>query len=80
MSNRPMEGVRVLEVAQFTFTPAAGAVLAGQAAHALEDRGGQVVEDGVDHGRGVASRPAHRPRKRARPKPRPWRSLWSARF
>ncbi|MFZ1490363.1 MAG: CoA transferase [Ilumatobacteraceae bacterium] len=28
MSNGPMEGVRVLEVAQFTFTPAAGAVLA----------------------------------------------------
>ncbi|MCL2585911.1 MAG: CoA transferase [Streptosporangiales bacterium] len=26
--NRPMEGVRVLEVAQFTFVPAAGAVLA----------------------------------------------------
>ncbi|MFI5040581.1 MAG: CaiB/BaiF CoA transferase family protein [Acidimicrobiales bacterium] len=28
MTNRPMAGVRVLEVAQFTFTPAAGAVLA----------------------------------------------------
>jgi len=28
MSNRPMEGVRVLEVAQYTFTPAAGAVMA----------------------------------------------------
>ncbi|MDT5310578.1 MAG: hypothetical protein QOE48_6299, partial [Mycobacterium sp.] len=25
---RPMEGVRILEVAQFTFVPAAGAVLA----------------------------------------------------
>ncbi|MFC3214383.1 hypothetical protein [Novosphingobium panipatense] len=28
MSTKVMEGVRVLEVAQFTFTPAAGAVLA----------------------------------------------------
>lgn len=28
MTGRPMRGVRVLEVAQFTFTPAAGAVLA----------------------------------------------------
>ena len=26
--HRPMEGVRILEVAQFTFVPAAGAVLA----------------------------------------------------
>jgi crotonobetainyl-CoA:carnitine CoA-transferase CaiB-like acyl-CoA transferase len=28
MATRPMEGVRILEVAQFTFTPSAGAVLA----------------------------------------------------
>ena len=28
MASRPMEGVRILEVAQFTFTPSAGAVLA----------------------------------------------------
>ncbi len=26
--HRPMEGIRILEVAQFTFVPAAGAVLA----------------------------------------------------
>jgi crotonobetainyl-CoA:carnitine CoA-transferase CaiB-like acyl-CoA transferase len=36
MSNRPMEGVRVLEVAQFTFTPAAGAVLADWGADVIK--------------------------------------------
>jgi len=36
MSNRPMQGVRVLEVAQFTFTPAAGAVLADWGADVIK--------------------------------------------
>lgn len=36
MSNRPMEGVRVLEVAQYTFTPAAGAVLADWGAEVIK--------------------------------------------
>jgi crotonobetainyl-CoA:carnitine CoA-transferase CaiB-like acyl-CoA transferase len=36
MSNRPMEGVRVLEVAQFTFTPAAGAVMADWGADVIK--------------------------------------------
>ena len=44
MPDRPMEGVRILEVAQFTFTPAAGAVLA--------DWGADVIK--VEH----ADRPA----------------------
>lgn len=34
--NRPMEGVRVLEVAQFTFVPAAGAVLADWGAEVIK--------------------------------------------
>jgi crotonobetainyl-CoA:carnitine CoA-transferase CaiB-like acyl-CoA transferase len=34
--NRPMEGVRVLEVAQFTFVPAAGAVLADWGADVIK--------------------------------------------
>ena len=33
---RPMEGVRVLEVAQFTFVPAAGAVLADWGADVIK--------------------------------------------
>ena len=36
MPHRPMEGVRVLEVAQFTFTPAAGAVLADWGAEVIK--------------------------------------------
>jgi crotonobetainyl-CoA:carnitine CoA-transferase CaiB-like acyl-CoA transferase len=36
MTNRPMRGVRVLEVAQFTFTPAAGAVLADWGADVIK--------------------------------------------
>src|SRR5215203_4751874 len=36
MTNRPMEGVRVLEVAQYTFTPAAGAVLADWGADVIK--------------------------------------------
>ncbi len=36
MSNRPMEGVRVVEVAQYTFTPAAGAVLADWGADVIK--------------------------------------------
>lgn len=36
MVKRPMEGVRVLEVAQFTFVPAAGAVLADWGAEVLK--------------------------------------------
>jgi len=36
MNNRPMEGVRVLEVAQFTFVPAAGAVLADWGADVIK--------------------------------------------
>ena len=36
MPQRPMEGVRVLEVAQFTFTPAAGAVLADWGAEVIK--------------------------------------------
>ena len=36
MPNQPMEGVRVLEVAQFTFTPAAGAVLADWGADVIK--------------------------------------------
>ena len=36
MSNRPMEGVRVLEVAQYTFTPAAGAVMADWGADVIK--------------------------------------------
>lgn len=47
MSTRPMQGVRVLEVAEFTFTPSAGAVLA--------DWGADVVK--VEHAvRGDAQR------------------------
>jgi crotonobetainyl-CoA:carnitine CoA-transferase CaiB-like acyl-CoA transferase len=41
MVTRPMEGVRVLEVAQFTYVPSAGAVLA--------DWGAQVIK--VEHAR-----------------------------
>ncbi|MDT5216115.1 MAG: hypothetical protein QOK18_4354, partial [Mycobacterium sp.] len=33
---RPMDGVRVLEVAQFTFVPAAGAVLADWGADVIK--------------------------------------------
>ena len=36
MTWRPMEGVRVLEVAQFTFTPSAGAVLADWGAEVIK--------------------------------------------
>jgi crotonobetainyl-CoA:carnitine CoA-transferase CaiB-like acyl-CoA transferase len=36
MTARPMEGVRVLEVAQFTFTPSAGAVLADWGADVIK--------------------------------------------
>ena len=36
MSNRPMDGIRVLEVAQFTFTPAAGAVMADWGAEVIK--------------------------------------------
>src|SRR3954454_8191152 len=36
MVHRPMEGVRLLEVAQFTFTPAAGAVLADWGAEVIK--------------------------------------------
>ncbi len=36
MTNRIMEGIRVLEVAQFTFTPAAGAVLADWGADVIK--------------------------------------------
>ena len=36
MPHRPMEGVRVLEVAQFTFTPSAGAVLADWGAEVIK--------------------------------------------
>ena len=35
MTTQPMRGVRVLEVAQFTFTPAAGAVLADWGAEVI---------------------------------------------
>src|SRR5438309_1645904 len=43
MPLRPMEGVRVLEVAQFTFVPAAGAILA--------DWGADVVKiEHAEHG------------------------------
>jgi crotonobetainyl-CoA:carnitine CoA-transferase CaiB-like acyl-CoA transferase len=34
--HQPMKGVRVLEVAQFTFTPAAGAVLADWGADVIK--------------------------------------------
>src|ERR1700722_10431299 len=36
MTHRPMDGVRVLEVAQFTFVPAAGAVLADWGADVIK--------------------------------------------
>ncbi|MGH9135562.1 MAG: CaiB/BaiF CoA transferase family protein [Acidimicrobiales bacterium] len=36
MTNRPMDGVRVLEVAQFTFAPAAGAALADWGADVIK--------------------------------------------
>lgn len=36
MTNRPMQGIKVLEVAQFTFTPAAGAVLADWGADVIK--------------------------------------------
>jgi crotonobetainyl-CoA:carnitine CoA-transferase CaiB-like acyl-CoA transferase len=36
MTHRPMEGVRILEVAQFTFTPAAAAVLADWGADVIK--------------------------------------------
>ena len=36
MPHQPMKGVRVLEVAQFTFTPAAGAVLADWGADVIK--------------------------------------------
>ena len=36
MTTRPMEGVRILEVAQFTFTPSAGAVLADWGADVIK--------------------------------------------
>ena len=36
MGNRPMQGINVLEVAQFTFTPAAGAVLADWGADVIK--------------------------------------------
>src|SRR6476619_4548787 len=36
MPPKPMEGIRVLEVAQFTFTPSAGAVLADWGADVIK--------------------------------------------
>ncbi len=36
MTPKPMSGVRVIEVAQFTFTPAAGAVLADWGADVIK--------------------------------------------
>ena len=36
MPPKPMEGIRVLEVAQFTFVPAAGAVLADWGADVIK--------------------------------------------
>jgi crotonobetainyl-CoA:carnitine CoA-transferase CaiB-like acyl-CoA transferase len=50
VSDRPMAGVRVLEVAQFTFTPAAGAILA--------DWGADVIK--VEHAQTGDSQRGHR--------------------
>src|SRR5262249_55240488 len=49
MTGRPMQGVRVVEVAQYTFVPAAGAVLADWGADVIK------VEHAVtgDHQRGL---------------------------
>ena len=51
MPSKPMEGIRVLEVAQFTFVPAAGAVLADWGADVIK------IEHAVrgDAMRGLAS-------------------------
>ncbi len=58
MTHQPMKGVKMVEVAQFTFTPAAGAVLA--------DWGADVIK--VEHAfTGDAQRGLHaRPRRRGR--------------
>ena len=59
MTVQPMAGVRVLEVAQFTFTPAAGAVLADWGADVIKvehavtgdaQRGLQIGTGGVSEG------------------------------
>ena len=61
MTHQPMKGVKMVEVAQFTFTPAAGAVLADWGADVIK------VEHAVtgDAQRGLTAR--HRAaRRRAR--------------
>ena len=57
---RPMEGVRVLEVAQFTFVPAAGAVLADWGADVIKV---EHAETG-DAQRGLSAADGHAGRQR----------------
>lgn len=60
MTTRVMEGVRVLEGAQFTFVPAAGAIPAARGADVLsEERDGQL-------GHGIAVGRWYRPRRQGR--------------
>src|SRR6202022_1814138 len=63
MVYRPMEGVRVLEVAQFTFTPSAGAVLADWGADVIKvehaERGD--AQRGLRHGSGALVAGTFRP-------------------
>jgi crotonobetainyl-CoA:carnitine CoA-transferase CaiB-like acyl-CoA transferase len=63
MVSRPMEGVRVLEVAQFTFTPSAGAVLADWGADVIKvehaERGD--AQRGLRHGSGALAAGTFRP-------------------
>ena len=51
VASRPMEGVRILEVAQFTFTPSAGAVLADWGADVVKVEHATTGDAQARHGR-----------------------------
>ena len=63
MSNQPMKGIRVLEVAQFTFTPAAGAILADWGADVIkvEHPVSGDAQRGITIGTGGASKGTFQP-------------------
>jgi crotonobetainyl-CoA:carnitine CoA-transferase CaiB-like acyl-CoA transferase len=63
MVYRPMEGVRVLEVAQFTFTPSAGAVLADWGADVIKVEHAEHgdAQRGLRHGSGGLTAGTFRP-------------------
>ena len=63
MSNRPMQGIRVVEVAQFTFTPSAGAVLADWGADVIKVEHAVTgdAQRGIKLGTGGASAGSYQP-------------------